>query len=231
MSISVSVCMPSRDSVHATFANCLALMAAQWSVMNVPQGHRLMLRQSQGTLIANQRQDLVIGSIKEGATHILFLDTDMRFPKDALDRLLAHDKPIVACNYATRRFPVKPVAFANDHDWEAIYTKPDSTGLQSVSAVGMGVMLIDVEVFKTMSLPYFAIGYSRKTDSFVGEDIYFCRMARQAGYEVLIDHDLSKEVAHIGTYDYTHELACAELEASDGTDDLQRAADGNRLAA
>lgn len=231
MSRSVAVCIPSRDQVHATFAQCLALMAAQWSVAHVPNGGRLLMRQSQGTLIANQRQDLVTGALRDGATHILFLDTDMRFPKDTLDRLLAHGKPIVACNYATRRAPVKTVAFANDHNWDCIYTEPDSTGLAPVAAVGMGVMLIDVEVFRRLALPYFAIGYSRQSDSFVGEDIYFCRLARQAGYDVLIDHDLSKEVAHIGTHDYTLADALAERENADGTDDVQRAADRGRLAA
>ena len=39
------------------------------------------------------------------ADEILWVDTDMQFPEDALLRLLAHDKDIVGCNYRTRTPP------------------------------------------------------------------------------------------------------------------------------
>jgi hypothetical protein len=42
---------------------------------------------------------------------------------------------------------------------------------------------------------------------FVGEDIYFCKLAQAHGFKVYIDHDLSKEVRHTGTMDFTHEHA------------------------
>ena len=35
-----------------------------------------------------------------------------------------------------------------------------------------------------------------------GEDVYFCTMARVHGFEVWVDHDLSKEVTHIGQFEY-----------------------------
>lgn len=213
--------MPARDEVATTFAHCLTMMACHWSVLNVPRGHTLKVYHSKGTLIANQRQDLAKTAIGEGATHVLWLDTDMRFPKDTLCRLLAHDKPIVAASYATRRIPCKTVAFANDHDWTNVYTSPESTGLEKVAAVGMGCMLVKAEVFQKMPKPYFAIGYNAKAESFVGEDIYFCRKAREMGHEVLIDHDLSKEVWHLGEFEFGHEHAWMEKksmteEPSDG---------------
>ena len=39
------------------------------------------------------------------ATHILWLDSDMRFPADTLGRLLARNRDIVGANYCARRFP------------------------------------------------------------------------------------------------------------------------------
>jgi GT2 family glycosyltransferase len=182
-------------------------MTANWSAKHVPGGGRLFIFTSMGTLIANQRQELVGEALQSGASHILFLDTDMRFPKDTIDRLLAHDKPIVAANYATRRMPVKTVAFKTAGSWDCVYTTEDKTGLEKVAAVGMGVMLIKREVFETLELPWFIIGYSPKTFEFSGEDIFFCRQAQKAGYDIMIDHDLSKQVKHIGSFEFAHEHA------------------------
>jgi len=86
----------------------------------------------------------------------------MRFPKDALCRLLAHDVPIVAGNYATRRIPVKTVAFSSDESWDCVYSTPDKTGLEAVAAVGMGCMLLNTKIFDTMTLLFFMIGFSQK---------------------------------------------------------------------
>ena len=204
---SVAICLPCRDQVNTGFAYDLSVLSAYWSAKHVPDGGRLFMFTSMGTLIANQRQELVIQALKAEVSHVLFLDTDMRFPKDTLDRLMAHDKPIVAANYATRRMPIHSVAFKTDTNMECVYTTPESTGLEPVAAVGMGVMLIKTDVFKKAELPWFHLGYSLKSHEFTGEDIFFCRAARRNGHEVLIDHDLSKEVRHIGTFEFAHEHA------------------------
>jgi len=212
----VAICLPCRDQVCTSFAYDLAILTANFSAKHVSNGGKLYIFTSMGTLIANQRQQLALEAMDAGCSHILFLDTDMRFPKDTLDRLLAHDKPIVAANYATRRMPVKTVAFKSDTNWDCIYTTPESTGLERVHSVGMGVMLIKREVFQKAELPWFHLGYSLKTHSFSGEDIFFCRAARKNGFEVFIDHDLSKEVKHIGSFEFAHEHAeVCKQEAND----------------
>jgi hypothetical protein len=53
--------------------------------------------------------------------------------------------------------------------------------------------------------------------------VFFCRKAREAGYEVLVDHDLSHQVKHIGTFEYSHEGAWAMKEQVDGSNIIQRA--------
>lgn len=213
---SVAVCLPCRDQVCTGFMNDAFRLAGYYSAREVPKGAKLWLFTSQGTLIANQRQELVLEALSAGCSHILFLDTDMRFPKELIERLIAHDKPIVACNYATRRMPIKTVAFKTSSDWDCVYTTPDSTGLEPVVAVGMGAMLIKREVFEKLEMPWFIIGYHPQTHEFSGEDIFFCRQARKAGYDILIDHDLSKEVRHIGSFEFAHEHAEAcKQEAND----------------
>jgi hypothetical protein len=36
--------------------------------------------------------------------------------------------------------------------------------------------------------------------------------AREAGFDVLIDHDLSKEIKHIGCFEFRHEHAIIDPE-------------------
>jgi ABC-type polar amino acid transport system ATPase subunit len=75
-----------------------------------------------GTLIADQREKLAMMALKHKADYMLFLDSDMRFPKNIANRLITHDKDIVACNYSTRRLPAKPVAWTNFSMQEFITT-------------------------------------------------------------------------------------------------------------
>jgi hypothetical protein len=178
---------------------------------------RVMLYTSHGTLIASQRMELARQALEEKADYLLWLDSDMRFPKETIGHLILRDKPIVAANYATRRMPVKPVAMMDDNGKIGrVYTAPDSEGLQPVDYVGMGVMMTKREVFEKVEAPWFAIPYSTVGNHYIGEDVFFCKKAREAGFEVLVDHDLSHQVKHIGTFEYSHEGAWAMKEQVDG---------------
>ena len=207
MQVTVSVCVPCRDVVDSGFAFDLARCVAAHTAAT---RDRVLLFQNQGTLIVNQRQELAQASLDVGATHILFIDADMRFPKDAIFRLLQRDEAIVAVNYSTRKLPLQPVAFRDDTTTERVYTEQDDTGLESVAAIGMGLMLIKAEVFHKMPKPWFFVPY--QNGIYTGEDIFFCRTAREFGFEVLLDHDLSKEVRHIGAFEFSNAHACGARE-------------------
>jgi len=207
MQATVSVCVPCRDVVDSGFAFDLARCVAAHTAAT---RDRVLLFQNQGTLIVNQRQELAQASLDAGATHILFIDADMRFPKDAIFRLLQRDEDIVAANYSTRKLPLQPVAFRDDTTTERVYTEQDDTGLESVAAIGMGLMLIKAEVFQKMPKPWFFVPY--QNGIYTGEDIFFCRTAREFGFEVLLDHDLSKEVRHIGAFEFSNAHACGARE-------------------
>ena len=191
----VAVLIPSQDQVSAGFAYDLARLFGSNS--------GLTIFNVRGTYIPQQRQTLAKAAMDAGATHCLWLDSDMRFPPDALRRLLQHNEPIVAANYAMRRVPILPTA--EDKEKGSLFTDEHSTGLAEVSQCGMGLMLVDVNVLRTIGEPYFVLGHSPK--GFVGEDYYFCHKARKHGYKILIDQDLSKEVRHVGEIEFTMEHA------------------------
>jgi hypothetical protein len=221
MSRSVAILVPARDTVMTSFAYDLA---RAMSFHTATTDDRVLLYTSHGTLIASQRMELARQALEEKADYLLWLDSDMRFPRETIGHLMLRDKPIVAANYATRRMPVKPVAMMdNNGEIGRVYTAPDSEGLQPVDYIGMGVMMVKREVFEKVEAPWFAIPYSTVGNHYIGEDVFFCSKAREAGYEVLVDHDLSHQVKHIGTFEYSHEGAWAMKEQVDGSNIIQRA--------
>jgi hypothetical protein len=165
------------------------------------------LKISQGTLIANQRAELSLDAMQENCSHVLFVDSDMRFPQDMIGRLLKHDLDIVATNCARRRMPTGPTAqlYKENGERELVWTMPDSSGLQEVGSVGMGVMLIKANVFAALSEPWFETPWRHDKRGYIGEDVFFCQKAAAAGFKIHIDHDVSKEIGHIGMFEFKHD--------------------------
>ena len=159
---------------------------------------------SSGTVIDAQRRGLAKDACDRGFDYLLFLDSDMRFPMDTIARMLDHKLPIVAANYTTRRAPAEPVTYRSISTGEKLWTLPESTGLEECSATGLGVTLIHTSVFKAMPKPWFYVPYLKEIDGTWGEDIWFFNEARKAGFPVFIDHDLSKEVYHIGLREFDY---------------------------
>lgn len=189
----LAIAVPALDNVSAFFANDLAKLYAE-TCAAIPQ---VTLAMMVGTFVHQAREKL-LHDVTElwGATHILWLDADMTFPRDAALRLLKHDKEVVAANYMTRRPPSRPTA---KKDGQCVWSNDSygATGLEAVDHVGMGVFLMKTSVLTDLPRPRF--WYSTETET---EDVYFCRLLRKAGYTIWIDHDLSKEVGHVGTHQY-----------------------------
>lgn len=139
------------------------------------------------------------------ASHVLWLDTDMAFPPDTALRLARHDRPVVACNGVTRD-PRR--LFTAVRDGTRVPTTPASTGLEAVDSVGLAVLLLRLDVVADLARPWFTWGIDA-TGAVVGEDVGFCRALRAAGHPILIDHDLSQEIGHIGQYTYRPARAAA----------------------
>ena len=81
----IAVCTPARDQVHTNYTYCMVNMVA-YHTLNTTDA--ISLKLMQGTIIQNQRADLCLDAMAEGCTHILFIDSDMTFPQDMVQRLL-----------------------------------------------------------------------------------------------------------------------------------------------
>jgi hypothetical protein len=181
----VVIATPTRDSVTAGFAGDLVRLCrrhpdARWIA-------------PLGIYIADLRNKAVKAAQTAGASHLLFLDSDMRFPEDTLDRLLAHNLDIVAANYVQRTMSEWCVA----RSMGVPVTSAGRTGLRAVETTGTGVMLIKMSVFDQLPKPWFDTPFDGQT--FTGEDVFFCQQANAADMVVWIDHDLSQDVRHQGS--------------------------------
>jgi cellulose synthase/poly-beta-1,6-N-acetylglucosamine synthase-like glycosyltransferase len=199
----VAICIPARGQMEVTTAFDLTMMAAY---MAGKKNIDLNVYTSQGTLIFDQRNSLVHTAVIEKCDYILFIDADMRFPKTTLERLLAHKKDIIGVNATTRMMPPSPTAKniqINEDgsvDWLAVYSNKEK-GISKVDAIGCGVMLIKTSCLKNIPQPYFYFEQLLK-GKLLGEDIYFCIKAKDAGIDTWVDHDLSMEIGHVGSYTY-----------------------------
>jgi len=243
--INVMVAIPCMSEVAAYFAYDLAQLMAYTNRHFVKNGviDWLGMGMVQATYVHSARQELAGQALANDCDYVLFLDSDMRFPQDALVKLLQHQEAIVGVNYVKRNWPPKYVAIKELGDiatggaGKLLGTRADSTGLEECDAIGFGVTLIRRDVLLSLpdpreNGPWWWYTWQPEAGSQIGEDVYFCNLAREAGYKVYVDHDLSKQVKHIGQEQFGLEHAWAiekqQAEATDGDSDrLPDAGDGD----
>lgn len=167
-------------------------------------GLDLMQCRCEGSRITSNRNRLAADARAKGATHIFFVDSDMDFPPDALLRLLAHDKDIVGATTCKRGdedgIPIGQALGVGD----ANGVKEIKTGCGLIEMVAMGCcfMLIKMEVFDKIKLPAFYEPPNYDIEDAWGEDITFCKIARENGYQIWMDFDLSTQLGHWGKKRY-----------------------------
>lgn len=190
----VLVAIPSGDRVHANFAMALATMLYLAGAMRVP----LALANNKGSCVHKNRNNAVSEAHRLESSKILFIDSDMTFPPNALERLLAHEKPIVGASYASRGEPHHNLAKSLSTEYTPV------KGLTEVAGLPAGMLLIDVAVFESLKRPYFRFPFVEEDPaqgveaSEIGEDYDFCNRVRAAGFKVFMDVELSLDMIHWG---------------------------------
>lgn len=202
MSIRLAICIPAKENIYTEFSvNLYRLLKFNWI-----HGIDSEVFINTGTALSHQRESSVLNARKYQASHILWLDSDMVFPSDTAQRLLAHNLDIVSANYKTRRPPHYFVGRNNeifddngDFNREQLVYDLESP-LAEVKYIGMGCMLTSMHVFETISRPWFEIKKHPKSHEYIVEDANFCQLVRDAGYKIIVDNTLTKEIKHIGIF-------------------------------
>ena len=137
--VHLAICLPTNGTVDAGTAGDLAALMMTLGLATAGQQIRgVSFHQLHLIYLPLARERLARQALGAGATHLLWLDSDMRFPADAAHRLLAHDVPMVGVNYARRDDAARPTARAMDGTLMA--PRPD--GLEAASVIGFGCCLL-----------------------------------------------------------------------------------------
>lgn len=204
---SVFIGIPSDSEWKADFGMSLAGLVAAAGRPLKGGGYieRLQLWNTKGSILSRSRATLAKKAIELECSHLLFVDSDMTFPNWMLHQLLSHDKAIIGANCAVKSLPSAPTArLKGDTPAGDLLYSNATQGIQKVWRLGTGVMLIKTSVFKDVPKPWFPITYNPETDDDTGEDWGFCEKVQAAGIPIWVDHDLSRQIGHVGSYEYTH---------------------------
>src|SRR6185503_3654210 len=66
----------------------------------------MQLNVCKGTIISNMRNEIIESSIQQGATHVMFVDSDISFPPEGIEALLSRGKDIIGGMYNNKTLPL-----------------------------------------------------------------------------------------------------------------------------
>lgn len=210
----VQILIPSGRGMWPIDFTISLLSMVMHTMANVEEKTELNVEVVQSSTLQQGRTDLVRKGLANGATHLLLLDDDHVFPADTLLWLLKRNKPVVAANYARRVVGGGPVSLGQDG--KPVYTRPNSHGLEPVKFSGLGVTMIQADVFRKVPEPWFDFVWEQGENGqwfiSMSEDVYLFTKLAQYGIVPLVDHDLSKHVEHIGSFSYSNFHALPKAE-------------------
>lgn len=230
--VHVAVGVPSTGTWEAEFGISMSLMLSFASHVRFPGAKRqsASIIHTQGSMLCRNRQLIVQQAQLKKMDWLLWVDSDMKFPKETLHHLLGqaleHDLKCVGANCVTKVIPSEPTArYEGDGPkGKKVYTEPGSEGLEEVWRLGFGCMLTHMDLYREMEEPWFDMPYSEEVGAYYGEDWYFCKKVKEMGYGVWVDHDLSKVIKHIGGFEYGHEFVAEVVQDEDGNKVIEEVA-------
>jgi hypothetical protein len=157
-----------------------------------------------------ERSNALKGFYESKCDALMMCDLDHKFPVDALEKLRAHNLPMVSGHYMKRtthslksiwQWSLEPLS------WPYLpFINPPRTGMHKIAVTGMGCVLIQREVIEAVArmMPPganpFEIGKlpdAAYLQSNFGSDYRFFYLAQKLGYELWGDADV--ELPHAAT--------------------------------
>lgn len=170
----------------------------------------------QNSLVYDARHMLIQEAIDTEADRILFIDSDMTFKPDLMERLAADmdaGRDFVTGLYFRRTFPVNPILFktvdyVEGKDKSILYSAYPRDGIFEIEGCGFGCVMMSMRLVKDVLNRYHHP--FTPIDGVFGEDISFCWRVKQAGYKMYCDSRI--KAGHVSSvvvaeehYDYPKE--------------------------
>ena len=196
------IAIPCMDHVHTEFMT---------SLVGLRRPGESQCAVTISSLVYDSRNRLASQAIEGGFDRILWLDSDMKFRPDLMERLAAHlddGCEFVSGLYFTRKQPINPVIYSElKHD-----ITPDGANISvkatpywgypknqliEIQGAGFGVAMMTTDLVKRVwdnygppFLPLLALG----------EDLSFCKRVHDLGSHMFCDTSI--KALHIGLADY-----------------------------
>lgn len=196
MSEKILIASPTRGMVSMQWAQSLRALRS-------PQGVQVDSIPMSDQPFDHLRNALVKVALQSGYDRIFFVDDDVQLPPNALVQLHSRNLDIVSGLYMRRHMPIRPtMALDGEEDGHPAIiavTEFPMGRLLEVDYVGAGCLLIKRNVLETLKNPWFLWQVHREdlpAKDRLPEDLYFCRKAREAGFQIHMD--TSVRCLHLG---------------------------------
>jgi len=195
-------------AVEAKHAMCLRRQ--KW-----PADSQIIDLGSKAMWVCNALNDMVRIGLKNGGDWFVYMSSDAWWGKDAIARLIGHDKQVVGGWACGRCWPFK-CHVADYYDKERNMYRPvmnpgERKGLEKVEANGGELLVFRRDIFEKIPFPWFSgFGmFDEKTGRLRTEDYFFAEQCRKNGIDIWVDWDVPVAHKADGLYTYKGSL-CAE---------------------
>jgi len=164
------------------------------------------------------RAILATDAVRAGYSETMWIDSDVVFQVEDVERLRMHERPIACGLYPKKGKPEFAAKFLSGTEQAKVGT---IGGLMEIEYAGFGFMHVRIDVFKRMEsqlklprcvgagdptkeiVPYFLPLVAEKFGKwqYMSEDASFCERARKCGFPTFADTTI--KVRHIGRYAYS----------------------------
>ena len=183
------IAIPALDFMHPEFVKSLLALTARLSRDGIEHEVRI----ESGTLVYIARDKLAQYAVAAEFTHVLWLDSDMVFTEDLLDDLLFAGKDFVTGIAATRRKPFITCVFKSLNPCQRFMPDEIPKDTFEIAGCGFACVLTSIDIIKAVKR---ANGTSFTPTQLHGEDLAFCKRARDLGFKIYAEPGV--RVGHIG---------------------------------
>lgn len=199
----ILIAIPAYGNVPVPFVGCLIRL-----LFHRIEGYEYRLQFIQDSLIYAARNELARVALQDNCDYILWIDSDMTFPENALEVLLGdlnsgNGRDMVTALYFTRQGDHKPVIYYDvDPELKARSIKKYPEDMVfPIDGCGFGFCLMRIKVIEDVAQGYAGALFSPLEG--LGEDLSFCYRLNQIGG--LIWADTRVKCGHIGAKEFREE--------------------------
>jgi len=172
--------------------------------LNTPIGYTVEFQYFYGYRVDQVRNLIADWAKKNSFSYVFFVDHDITFPPDTLEKLISHDKPVISGVYRQRSEDQHLEIYGNNYakvSPEDLYSFSNYTDgnydLIRIAGCGFGCVLVKTEVFDIVGYPQFEYHVALDHKNTLSEDVDFCIKVNNKNLSVWCDRSIV--CGHIGS--------------------------------